>query len=85
MANLAFKPAENTTDKFYVDSNCIDCELCRLTAPKNFKRNQKSGFSFVFKQPQGVAENALCVQAKVECPVDAIGVDGDGDTPNKRT
>ena len=37
MADLASKLAENAVGKYYVDLNCIDCDLCRITAPNNFK------------------------------------------------
>ena len=37
MADAANKYAENVPGKFYVDDQCIDCDLCRETAPANFK------------------------------------------------
>jgi hypothetical protein len=36
MADIANKYAENISGKFYVDVQCIDCDLCRETAPANF-------------------------------------------------
>ena len=33
MADIANKYAENVSGKFYVDDQCIDCDLCRETAP----------------------------------------------------
>jgi len=39
MADVANKYSENVEGKFYVDDQCIDCDLCRETAPANFKRN----------------------------------------------
>jgi ferredoxin len=77
MGELALKLVENVPGKYYVDSSCIDCDLCRLTAPQNFKRAEKSGFSFVFQAPRTPKEVTVCAQAKEECPVDAIGDDGD--------
>ncbi len=35
MADVANKYAENVDGKFYVDDQCIDCDLCRETAPAN--------------------------------------------------
>jgi len=32
MADVANKYAENVPGKFYVDDQCIDCDLCRETA-----------------------------------------------------
>ena len=51
MADLEEKNEENVDGKFYVDSQCIDCDLCRETAPENFKREEDEGYSFVYKQP----------------------------------
>lgn len=61
--------------KFYVDSQCIDCDLCRQTAPENFDRSD-NGYSFVKKQPLTPEEETACQQALSECPVEAIGNDG---------
>src|ERR1043166_8867638 len=52
MADTANRYNENTGGKYYVDNQCIDCDLCRETAPDNFKPNDDGGFSFVFKKPQ---------------------------------
>jgi ferredoxin len=49
---------------YYVDSQCIDCDLCRETAPANFQRNDEEGFSYVFKQPENDEERALISQTK---------------------
>lgn len=62
--------------KFYVDSQCIDCNLCRETAPDNFKRDDDSGYSYVYKQPGSTDEEKLCQEALEACPVEAIGSDG---------
>jgi ferredoxin len=77
MAAFANKYPDNTAGKFYVDDQCIDCDLCRETAPENFTRNEDGGYSFVFKQPATPAEEALCKEAQEGCPVEAIGSDGD--------
>src|ERR1700755_1444213 len=76
MADVANKYAENVDGKFYVDDQCIDCDLCRETAPANFKRNDDGGHSFVYKQPESPEEEALCKEAQEGCPVEAIGSDG---------
>ena len=46
MADAANKYAENIAGKYYVDNQCIDCDLCRETAPDNFKRNEDGGYSY---------------------------------------
>jgi ferredoxin len=76
MADVANKYAENVDGKFYVDDQCIDCDLCRETAPANFKRNDDGGHSFVYKQAESPEEEALCKEAMEGCPVEAIGSDG---------
>jgi ferredoxin len=38
MADIANRYSENVPGKFYVDDQCIDCDLCRETAPANFTR-----------------------------------------------
>lgn len=77
MANKADKWPENAAGKFYVDQQCIDCDLCRETAPAFFTRLDEGGYSYVFKQPTTDDEIALCMEALEGCPVEAIGNDGD--------
>ena len=77
MAAIANTYKDNVRGNFYVDTNCIDCDLCRETAPDNFTRNEQGGYSYVFKQPSTPEEKALCKEAMVGCPVEAIGNDGE--------
>ena len=67
---------ENVDGPFYVDSSCIDCDVCRDTAPDNFLRSFKHAYSYVSKQPENAAERARCEEAMSACPVEAIGEDG---------
>ena len=76
MANVDNRWPQNTTGRYYVDRECIDCNLCRGTAPENFKRIDNEGHSFVDKQPETPEELALCEEARELCPVNAIGCDG---------
>jgi ferredoxin len=76
MADIANKYPNNVPGKYYVDNQCIDCDLCRETAPANFTRNDDGGFSYVFKQPGTPEEEAQCKEAKEGCPVEAIGDNG---------
>ncbi len=73
MPNAAEKWPENAPGKFFVDGECIDCDLCRSTAPENFARSALGGYSFVSVQPRTPQELAACEQAQGYCPVDAIG------------
>jgi len=77
MANKADKWAQNAQGKFYVDQQCIDCDLCRETAPNFFTRNDEGGYSYVHKQPETDEDIARCMEALEGCPVEAIGNDGD--------
>ena len=77
MADLEDKNPESIAGKFYVDSQCIDCDLCRETAPDNYARSDEEGYSYVYKQPENEEEVALCMEALEGCPVGAIGDDGE--------
>ena len=79
MADKENKYSDNVAGKFYVDEECIDCDLCRETAPDYFKRNEDAGYSYVSAQPDADNEEAMeqCVEALEACPVEAIGLDGD--------
>ena len=77
MADKANKWESNVAGKFYVDQQCIDCDLCRETAPAFFARSDEGGYSYVQKQPETDADTALCMEALEGCPVEAIGNDGE--------
>lgn len=77
MAEREEKVPENVAGPFYVDRTCIDCELCRETAPGHFARQDEEGYSYVFRQPRTEAEREACAAALSECPVEAIGSDGE--------
>jgi ferredoxin len=76
MAEIEDKFEENVEGKFYVDEQCIDCDLCRETAPDNFTRDEEGGYSYVFKQVSTPEEEELCIEAMEGCPVEAIGNNG---------
>jgi len=76
MANKDDRLPENAPGSWYVDSSCIDCDVCRTTAQENFAANEDEGRSYVKKQPSGAEELAQCEEAMAGCPVEAIGNDG---------
>ena len=76
MADLANKYENNVLGKYFVDNQCIDCDLCRETAPENYTRYDDGGYSYVKKQPETPEEEAQCKEAKEGCPVEAIGDNG---------
>jgi len=67
------KLPENVPGRYYVDSQCIDCDVCRDIAPDNFKREKGKRYSYVFKQPENRLEDSLLQEAIAACPVEAIG------------
>jgi ferredoxin len=73
MADLTGRLPQNAPGPWYVDSNCIDCDLCRETAPSVFRRDEDGGYSIVFHQPETEDEKKLATEAKEGCPVEAIG------------
>ena len=76
MATLLERLASNAAGRFYVDATCIDCDLCRSTAPAFFRRNDELGFSEVHRQPLTPEEVDLAEEALNECPSNSIGGDG---------
>jgi ferredoxin len=75
MAFVKDKLPDNVPGQYYVDRQCIDCDVCRDTSPANFTRNDENGYSYVYKQPETQVEIELCEEALNACPVEAIGDD----------
>ena len=76
MPNPNERLLDNQPGRFYVDSRCVDCEVCRDIAPDNFKRKSDKRYSFVYRQPRNEVEEGLCKEAMETCPVEAIGDNG---------
>lgn len=87
MPNPFEKTPGNVPGPYYVDTSCIDCDLCRANAPDVFARDAETGFSFVHHQPTTAEELALAERAREECPCDCIGNDdvGEADQPLRVT
>ena len=64
MANVEDKLPENVEGRYFVDSECIDCDACREAAPDNFTRHEEEGYSYVYKQPENEEEEQACDQLK---------------------
>jgi glyoxylase-like metal-dependent hydrolase (beta-lactamase superfamily II)/ferredoxin len=64
---------ENVDGDFFVDSSCIDCDLCRQLAPDVFARTDKRAQSFVAAQPRDDREQHRALMALVTCPTSSIG------------
>jgi len=63
MADVANKYAENVPGKFYVDDQCIDCDLCRETGAANFKRNDDGAIPMSINSRRRQRKKALCKEA----------------------
>ena len=77
MASTSERLPQNALGRYYVDASCIDCDLCRNTAPEFFKRDDEIGFSVVHRQPVTAEELALAEEAREGCPSESIGNDGE--------
>jgi ferredoxin len=77
MASTIERLSQNIVGRYYVDSTCIDCDLCRTTAPAFFTRDDEIGMSFVHRQPETPDELALAEEAREACPSESIGNDAD--------
>jgi len=77
MANRNQRQPENVPGAYYVDDTCIDCDICRSGAPKFFRRQDEGGYSYVHRQPVTPEEVAEAESARLGCPTDTIGNDGE--------
>lgn len=73
MARLDRKLTGNAPGPYWVDSSCIDCDLCRQIAPAVFAPDAARSRSVVVRQPDGDAERRRAAMAVVACPTASIG------------
>ena len=71
MANVEKRLAGNVPGDFFVDSSCIDCDVCRQLAPEVF--TDLGDASIVFRQPLTIADTRRTLMALVACPTGSIG------------
>ncbi|MFP5262444.1 MAG: MBL fold metallo-hydrolase [Blastocatellia bacterium] len=74
MALIELKHAGNVAGDFFVDSTCIDCDLCRQIAPETF--SDAGDQSVVHRQPRTPSEEFAALKALVTCPTASIGALG---------
>lgn len=77
MARFENRYPKNVPGKYYIDDQCTDCDLCRETAPRNIRRDDETGISYVYRQPGTAEEIAACEEGVGGCPTEAVGDDGD--------
>jgi glyoxylase-like metal-dependent hydrolase (beta-lactamase superfamily II)/ferredoxin len=73
MARLSARLNENAPGDFFVDDSCIDCETCRVIAPRTFGRSDRLGQSIVQHPPGSQKETLRAKMALVSCPTSSIG------------
>ena len=78
MALIELRRAENVAGDFFVDSSCIDCDLCRQIAPTTFKAVGEQ--AAVTSQPRTPDERLAALKALVTCPTASIGTTTKHDT-----
>ena len=71
MALPELRLAENAAGDFFVDSTCIDCDLCRQIAPETF--SDIGDHSVVHRQPETPEQEFAALKALVTCPTASIG------------
>lgn len=76
MADINEKNPKNVDGKYYVDTECTNCEDCRELAPDFFAEDEDEGLTYVSKQPSTEEEIELVEEALEGCPVESIGNDG---------
>jgi ferredoxin len=76
MANRNDRLVGNVSGFYYVDSSCIDCDMCRGDSPQFFRRDDEIGYSLVYRQPTTPEEFKQAEEAKNGCPTESIGNDG---------
>ena len=77
MANFTNRYPLNVPGKFYVDDQCLDCDLCREITVGMILRDDRLGHSYVSRQPETDAELLLFEESVEGCPMSAVGRDGD--------
>ena len=73
MADINERNPQNAPGRFFVDTTCIDCDMCRTIAPEVFHRDEESSMSVVHHQPVNEREIADAREAIESCPTESIG------------
>jgi len=73
VARVSARLSDNAPGDLFVDDACIDCETCRILAPRVFERSDQLGLSVVRNQPASADDALRAKMAIVSCPTSAIG------------
>jgi glyoxylase-like metal-dependent hydrolase (beta-lactamase superfamily II)/ferredoxin len=71
MALVELSHPQNVRGDFFVDTTCIDCDLCRQIAPETFF--DAGDQSVVHHQPESTDQEFAALKALVVCPTASIG------------
>jgi glyoxylase-like metal-dependent hydrolase (beta-lactamase superfamily II)/ferredoxin len=71
MALVELSHPQNVRGDFFVDTTCIDCDLCRQIAPETFV--DIGDQSAVHHQPETSQQEFAALKALVTCPTASIG------------
>ena len=71
MALVELSHPQNVSGDFFVDTTCIDCDLCRQIAPETFL--DVGDQSAVHHQPETSEQEFAALKALVTCPTASIG------------
>jgi glyoxylase-like metal-dependent hydrolase (beta-lactamase superfamily II)/ferredoxin len=71
MAHLSRRLSDNAAGDFFVDSSCIDCDICRQVAPETFRA--QTAQTVVYRQPSTPDSLHRALMALVACPTGSIG------------
>ncbi len=77
MSRFHYRYPLNVPGKYYVNDQCTDCDLCRECAPNHVRRDDRTGVSYVFRQPETPEERMQLEEGVVGCPTGGVGNDGD--------
>ncbi len=77
MADLHLRFEKNVSGKYYIDTSCICCGICVYEAPGNISIDEKRESGYISKQPENGQEEKVILNAIRNCPVEAIGADGE--------
>ena len=67
---------QNVPGKYYTTDECDGCAYCASVAPENFEFEKSTNTYYVSRQPANPEEEEFLLEAKEDCPVDAIRVNG---------
>ncbi len=75
MADPFDRNTANVPGRLFVDTTCIDCDLCRSIAPQFLTRSDELAITYAHAQPVTEEDFALAQEAVASCPTDSVGLE----------